>query len=117
MKKMKNCGFLSFREKISRTSRTRKFFTLLGISTDFLKKNPLTWSRDKGYLLGLEKVKNFRVTNDVAERFVNLSENLNGTLTATEEGYQNLILNVDFNRKVFPTCNKGKMVETLEKFK
>ena len=54
------------------SKKSTAFFTVTGISTDFLEKDPSCWLADDDYLKGLKIVRHFRVVNDAAERGVQL---------------------------------------------
>lgn len=67
------------------TSNTKRFFSITGLSSDFLKKKVEDWIRDKEYIQSKEIVKKFKVVNDTAERGVSLIQEYNKILTLDED--------------------------------
>lgn len=85
---------------------TNNFFDLFGLTTDFLKHDPSTWSSNQEYQDILKKVVNLKSVNDVAERGVKLVEEYNGLLTKDQEQQQFMLQIVADYRKRFPKCTK-----------
>lgn len=96
------------------TEETMKFFSALDIEVNFLKKDPSSWKRDSSYQAALGKVKNLKVTNDIAERAVKLAEMYNGKITRTEDQFQNLLQSVTQNMETFSKCNKKDIAQALK---
>lgn len=85
---------------------TLQFFERFHISTDFLKEPVETWNTSESYRSGFEIVKQIKVTNDTAERTVQLMTNFVGILTKDDNNYQELLAVVEEYHKIFPTYRK-----------
>ena len=74
------------------------------------------WPEDPCYLNALkifkDFVKSFKVTNDVAERAVGMTEDYNGR-AVKEDQYQGLLHSTNKNRKMFSKCTKRTIAEGL----
>lgn len=84
---------------------TYQFFRRFGISTDFLHKDPATWSNDESYQNGLEIVRSLKVVNDTAERGIQLISYYNQIMTKNEKQTQYLLQVVEFYRRKYPSLN------------
>ena len=81
---------------------------MTGISTSFLNFNTSRWSVNSDYLIGLNIVKNFVVSNNVAERGVSLAQKFNNILIRDEEQKQLIFKEVLHHRQKFPTGKKSE---------
>ncbi|GBP21286.1 hypothetical protein EVAR_11681_1 [Eumeta japonica] len=81
-------------------SNTLRFFTILGIPSTFLQKEPRLWEEDEDYKASREIVRSMRVVNDIAERGVALIEEFNKIITSDEEQ----------NNSFFGCKNSGKCI-------
>ncbi len=81
------------------TANTLNFFDYLGIPTDFLKDDPVSWVNHPSFIEGVRIVKGLQVVNDVAERAVALVKSYNsGNVTNDEGEYQKLlVVSIDFS--------------------
>ena len=70
------------------TKSTNCFFTIVGISQDFLKVDPNEWENQPKYQEGKHLVLSMKVVNDLAERGVALIQEFNWSLTRNEEQKQ-----------------------------
>lgn len=73
------------------SKNTIKIFLRFGISTDFLKLDPLSWHNLEEYKRGQNIVKNLSVVNDSAERGIKLIQEYHGKITHDEEQKQHLL--------------------------
>ncbi|CAA9996980.1 unnamed protein product, partial [Nesidiocoris tenuis] len=78
------------------SQNTRKFFSITGLSPDFLEREVVTWEYDPEYLHIKNIVSSMRVVNDIAERGVALMEEYNKLHTQNEEQKQYLLLTLVF---------------------
>lgn len=92
------------------SSNSLRFFQILGISSNFLKKDVETWNEDTDYVAAKNIVHSLRVVNDIAERGVALMEEYNKLITSNEEQMQYLLLLVKEYRKKYPNTNKSTLV-------
>src|SRR6218665_1949571 len=83
------------------TKNTNNFFTILGISQEFLQADPSEWECDTEYKRSQRLVQSLRVVNDLAERGVALIQEFNSTLTRDEEQKQYLLQVIEDHRKRF----------------
>ncbi|CAB0014572.1 unnamed protein product, partial [Nesidiocoris tenuis] len=74
------------------SQNTRKFFSITGLSPDFLEREVVTWESDPEYLHIKNIVSSMRVVNDIAERGIALMEEYNKLRTQNEEQKQYLLL-------------------------
>lgn len=87
-------------------TRDSKFmFDLLGISMDFLEKDPCEWETDVTFQYGLDILRNLKVVNDVAERGVALIQDFNTSFTKNEKQKQLALQLVKKHRQAYPTPN------------
>jgi hypothetical protein len=86
---------------------TKHFFEILGTSTCWLEKEPLTWEEDSNYTTTRSMVSTLAVVNDRAERGVALMQEYNHLLTKDETQKQALLHVVSEHRKNYPNANKS----------
>ncbi|GBP85747.1 hypothetical protein EVAR_97243_1 [Eumeta japonica] len=91
-------------------SNTLRFFTILGIPSTFLQKEPRLWEEDEDYKASREIVRSMRVVNDIAERGVALIEEFNKIITSDEEQKQFLLLVVKKFRQMYPDTKKSTLL-------
>lgn len=84
------------------TRNTRKFFSMLNLSTSFLSKEPSAWEYDAGYSSGKVLVEAIHVTNDIAERGIALLTKYNNVLTFDERQHAGMLRGVEEHRKQHP---------------
>ena len=92
------------------SSNSLRFFQILGISSNFLKKDVETWHENADYVAAKKLVHSMRVVNDIAERGVALMEEYNRLITTNEEQKQYLLLLVKDYRRKYPNTNKATLV-------
>ena len=91
------------------TTGSASFFTVLGLDTDFLSKDPTQWEDEPSYNAATRRIKSLRVVNDFAERGVALKQEFNLALTKDEDQKQFLLQVVEEHRRVFPDARKSTM--------
>ena len=84
---------------LAQGSRVHLPFALLGVSTDFLRKDPDEWATDKQFERLKMFVDNFRVVNDCSERAVQMATDFNGKLTHDEVQRSYLFQNIVQQRR------------------
>ncbi|CAB0004092.1 unnamed protein product [Nesidiocoris tenuis] len=87
------------------SQNTRKFFSITGLSPDFLEREVVTWESDPEYLHIKNIVSSMRVVNDIAERGVALMEEYNKLHTQNEEQKQYLLLTIVTDPPLLPTLD------------
>lgn len=92
------------------TSNTKRFFSITGMSSDFLKKKVEDWINDKEYINSKEIVTKLKVVNDTAERGVSLIQEYNKILTLNEDQKQYILLLVKSFRQKFPNYKKATLL-------
>lgn len=92
------------------TSNTKRFFSITGLSSDFLKKKVEDWIKDKEYIQSKEIVTKCKVVNDTAERGVSLIQEYNKILTLDEDQKQYILLLVKSFRQKFPNYKKATLL-------
>jgi len=93
------------------TKRTCDFFTILGISQDFLQLDPSEWQGQEQYQQSQLLVKSVRVVNDLAERGVALIQEFNSSLTRDAEQKQYLLQVVEDHRNKFSAPTKASAID------
>jgi hypothetical protein len=88
---------------------TKNFFKRFKIKPDFLKRTPDKWVDDLNYQFGKEIISKLKVTNDVAERGVQLIKDYNRSRTKNEEQQQYLIQVVSDYHKKYPDYKKSTL--------
>ena len=81
------------------TKSTNYFFTILGISQEFLQVDPSEWESQPEYQESKRLVQSVKVVNDLAERRVVLIQEFNSSLTRNEEQKQYKLQVVEDHRK------------------
>lgn len=92
------------------SSNTKRFFSITGISSDFIEKEVEDWDADKEYMKSKGIVKSLKVVNDIAERGVALIQEYNKILTLNEDQKQYLLLLVKTFRQKFPNYKKSTLL-------
>src|SRR6218665_4048706 len=92
------------------TKNTNNFFTILGISQEFLQADPSEWECDTEYKRSQRLVQTLRVVNDLAERGVALIQEFNSTLTRDEEQKQYLLQVIEDHRRRFAAPTKSSAI-------
>ena len=83
------------------------FFEKFEIKLTFLDLNVLEWYSDQNYQTGLKIAKHLRVVNDVAERGIKLTSDLNHSLTAKEEQKQYVLQVVEYYNRMYEQAIKN----------
>ena len=95
------------------TTNSKKFFTTLNLSSDFLNFDPSTWENIPGYVFNRKIVQNLQVINDRAERCVSLMNEYNLILTRDEEKKQSIMKIVKKFREHYVNYNKKTLQKNL----
>lgn len=93
------------------SSRTKTFFTRLGIETSFLESDPSTWQESEAYKAGKRISQHLSVVNDAAERALKLITDYNRSLTYNEEDKQYLLQVVEHYRQLYPSYTKTSLIK------
>ena len=93
------------------TTSTARFFKIIGLSEDFLQRDPNEWKHDEQYIRNKEIAQSFKVVNDLAERGVALVQEFNSSLTRNEEQKQYLLQVVEDHRKKFAVPTKAGAIK------
>lgn len=96
------------------TTNTDRFFTILGIQSGWLEKEPCSWNEDSDYLASKQIVSGLSVVNDRAERGVALIVEYNQILTKHEGQKQALLQVVSEHRRQFPDSSKATVAKLEE---
>ena len=107
------------------TPHSFKFFTILGLDSSWLEKNPEKWEEDDDFVVAKEFVKTvkvtndlffshfidiqFKVTNDVAERGVKMAADFATLLTKDDSNRSMLLQGVDRSRRNHPNFQKKSL--------
>ena len=91
------------------TPKSFKFFSILGIDSDWLAKSPDTWEAEEGFRAANEFVNTVKVTNDVAERGVKLATDYATVLTKDDSVRSLLLQGVDRCRRMYPDFLKSTL--------
>jgi len=92
------------------TDNTRKFFDILGISSQFFNKDVDHWDEDEDYKKSKAIVQSMRVVNDIEERGVALMEEYNKLHTTNEEQKQFILLLIKQFRQKYPDRKKSTLI-------
>lgn len=103
-----NISDLKLRDFVS--CRTKLFFGINQLNTDFLALHPGLWETNGNYKNQKEKIRYLMVVNDCAERAVALYGTFKGELTKKEGQRQSLLQVVERNRKTYSTLSKAEIV-------
>ena len=87
------------------------FFTILGLSHEFLQVDPSDWEFQPEYQESKRLVLSLKVINDLAERGVAFIQEFNSSLTRNEEQKQYLLQVVENHRKKFSAPTKSSAVD------
>ena len=93
------------------TKSTINFFTILGLSHEFLQVDPSDWEFQPEYQESKRLVLSLKVINDLAERGVALIQEFNSSLTRNQEQKQYLLQVVENHRKKFSAPTKSSAVD------
>ena len=93
------------------TKSTINFFTILGLSHEFLQVDPSDWEFQPEYQESKRLVLSLKVINDLAERGVALIQEFNSSLTRNEEQKQYLLQVVENHGKKFSAPTKSSAVD------
>ena len=91
------------------TPKSFKFFSILGIDSDWLAKSPDTWEAEEGFKAANEFVNTVKVTNDVAERGVKLATYYATVLTKDDSVRSLLLQGVERCRRMYPDFLKSTL--------
>ena len=89
--------------------RSRSFFDVLHLNSDFLHKDPDQWETEDSFVQSRTIVSKLKVVNDCAERGVALATEYNSLITYDEEQKQYLLQAVTDHRKRFLDCKKSTL--------
>lgn len=89
---------------------TIKCFSRFGLSSEFLKVDPLTWDTNTDYINALDFCKNLLVVNDTAERGVRFMKSYNRMLTNDNEQNQMILQTVEAYQKKYPSYKKSCLI-------
>lgn len=92
------------------TINSKRLLQNLGLSEEFLSKDPSEWEDDPSFKAAQQTVRCLAVVNDRAERGVALIQDFNKKLTKGEDQLQFLLQVVNDHRKRFPNSLKKTIV-------
>ena len=95
------------------SSTTQEFFSITGLSFQFLELDVEQWDDDSKYKSVKATVRSLKVKNDIAERAVALMDEFNKLLTNDEEQNQYLLLVVQRFRKKYPDRNQSTLIKDM----
>ncbi|KAK3919959.1 Dimethylnonatriene synthase [Frankliniella fusca] len=78
--------------------KTKEFFEIIGVDTDFLHQDPSVWPSLQSFNAAKTVVENLSVVNDCAERAVAIVKDFNNSITKQENDFQNLLMVVKQER-------------------
>ena len=84
-------------------------FTILGLNSDWLRKDPKEWSQSDDYKEMEEYVRSLKVVNDTAERGVKMITDYSKILTKDEKLRGKLLQGVEMSRKINPNFKKSTL--------
>ena len=93
------------------TTSTARFFKILGLSEDFLHRDPSQWQYEIEYKKNKDVAQSVKVVNDLAERGVALVQEFNSSLTRNEEQKQYLLQVVEHHRRQFAEPTKAAAIK------
>ena len=82
-------------------------FDLLGISWDWLRDKPDSWSSSEMFMTMRDYIRTVKVTNDVAERGVKIMADYASILTVDDDMRPLILQGVERNRRMFPSFKKS----------
>ena len=89
------------------TRHSFKLFNILGLDFSWLEMEPGKWEEVDDFKTAWEFVKTVKVTNDVAERGVNLASDFVTMLTKDDEMRTMLLQGVERSRKMYPNKKRA----------
>lgn len=89
-------------------------FDRMNVSTDFLEVAVETWPNNSSYLKMSDSTNKFKVTNDVAERGIQLMQQFQSKITKDEVQKQHLYKTVDKHRKTYKDFKKSTFTAKTE---
>lgn len=104
---LKNINDLNLDDFI--TENTKNFFTRYNISIDFFEIDPSEWHLHDEYKRAQSMLKTIQVTNDHAERAINLIKNFNRSMTKDEQEEQYILQIVSKHQKEDKGINKPSL--------
>ena len=93
------------------TTSTARFFKILGLSEDFLHRDPSQWQYEIEYKKNKDVAQSVKVVNDLAERGVALVQEFNSSLTRNKEQKQYLLQVVEHHRRQFAEPTKAAAIK------
>lgn len=105
-----NCCNLSLSNFVSK--RTKMFFQILEISTDFLKIHPYRWEDNASYLNARATVEKLTVVNDAAERSISLYQGSKDKAKSNQQK-KYLLQVVENERKKYGKLRKSDIFQAL----
>ena len=84
-------------------------FHLLDVDRDFLRGDPAEWPNDSRFQKLEQFVRHFRVTNECAERAVQLASTFNGKITKDEKQHHYLFSTVTQQRRDRSSLSRKSM--------
>ena len=91
------------------TPESYKFFEILGLDCDWLKKNPDSWEECESFVEAKQFVTTVKVVNDTAERGVKLAADYATILTEDEDMRAMILQGVEKNRQKYPDFKKNTL--------
>ena len=91
------------------TPHSFKFFTILGLDSGWLAKDPNNWEEEESFRVAKDFVKTVKVTNDVAERGVKMAKDYATILTKDDGIRTKLLQGVEMCRQKFPNFMKKNL--------
>ena len=88
------------------TTSSKLLFEILGLDDSFLDTEPEQWRSHESFVKARNIVSTLRITNDLAERGVALTQSFNSSLVRDEEQKQFVLQMVEYHRNKFPKCRK-----------
>lgn len=92
--------------------KTKKFFEITGIDTNFLNIHPKYWKTNEPFLASQKVVKGLICVNDAAERAIALYQQYKNCLSKESEK-EKLIQVVEENRRIFKKLRRTDIVNVL----
>ena len=95
------------------SSTTQEFFSITGLSFQFLELDVEQWDDDSEYKSVKATIRLLKVINDIAECGVALMDEFNKLLTNDEEQKHILLLVVQHYRQKYPDRNKSTLIKDM----
>ena len=96
---------------LAASSRVYLGFHLLDVKWDFLRANPSEWHQSSKYEKLANYTKVFRVTNDCAERSVQMFSEYHGKVTKDEQQRQYLMSTIQHERRERSDLSRKALTE------